>query len=238
MAFCTNCGQQIPDGTSFCTNCGAPLKQDGAPQMQPYGQQPQEQTARPRTETQGQAARPWTETQGQAYGQSQAQQPHDSASAMHNETMDSSFSSAGPAQAAGADREIPEALPRMGFVESVKTCFSKYVTFSGRARRSELWFFVLFMYLVTLIISNLSSILSISAQTSNIISSVVSLIFFLPHLAAEFRRLHDVGKSGWWLLFLLLPVIGWAILIYQLCKDSEPFENEYGESPKYPGRTL
>ena len=116
----------------------------------------------------------------------------------------------------------------MSFVESIQTVLSKYCDFNGRARRSEYWWF-------TLAYCILSGILSGFAQGSTIfgiISGLVSLALLLPSLGVSVRRLHDVGKSGWWLLLVLIPVIGAIILLVWECKDSDPGDNQYGPNPK------
>jgi uncharacterized membrane protein YhaH (DUF805 family) len=91
----------------------------------------------------------------------------------------------------------------MNFGQAISTCFSKYATFSGRAARPEFWWFFLFQVLV-----------SIGASLfGDIISGLVSLALLLPALAVGARRLHDIGKSGWWQL-IMLTVIGLLLLIY------------------------
>ena len=91
----------------------------------------------------------------------------------------------------------------MTFGESIKTCFSKYATFDGRAAPSEFWWFFLF----TLLVSAGTGIVS------EMLSGLFSLAVLLPSLAVGARRLHDTDRSGWFLLLWLIPVIGWIILI-------------------------
>ena len=95
----------------------------------------------------------------------------------------------------------------MGFTQSVKTCLSKYVVFSGRARRSEYWWFVLFVILVSIGLAVLDTTLfgvdPETGQGSNLLNSLFQLAVLLPMLAAGWRRLHDTGRPGW---YLLLPV--------------------------------
>lgn len=92
----------------------------------------------------------------------------------------------------------------MGFAQSVKTCLSKYMVFSGRARRSEYWWFVLFVFLVSVGLAILDAALfgtnPETGQGSNLLSSVFQLAILLPMLAAGWRRLHDTGRPGWYLL--------------------------------------
>jgi len=95
----------------------------------------------------------------------------------------------------------------MGFTQSVKTCLSKYIVFSGRAQRSEYWWFVLFVILVSVGLAVLSAVLfgtdPETGQGSNLLNSVFQLAMLLPMLAAGWRRLHDTGRPGW---YLLLPM--------------------------------
>lgn len=91
----------------------------------------------------------------------------------------------------------------MNFGQSVSTCLSKYATFGGRASRSEFWWFFLFQILVILVLTALSQTLGYAAN----------LLLILPSLAVGARRLHDIGRTGWWQL-LLLSGIGFFVLLY------------------------
>lgn len=121
----------------------------------------------------------------------------------------------------------------MGFVEAVQSCFRQYVGFSGRARRSEYWWFFLFTVLVSIVTSVLDSILGTMSEDTNVgvIGSIASLALLLPSIAVAIRRLHDTSRSGWWILIGLIPIIGWIILIVFYCQDSHG-DNEHGPSPK------
>lgn len=117
----------------------------------------------------------------------------------------------------------------MNFIDAVKTCLlEKYVNFNGRARRSEYWYFCLFQVIVVWIVMGIC----LAIGGIEWIANILSLAFFLPALGVSVRRLHDVGKSGWWYLIAFVPLVGGIYLLYLSCKDSEYGENEYGPNPK------
>lgn len=109
----------------------------------------------------------------------------------------------------------------MTFGESIKTCFSKYATVAGRASRSEYWWWFLFSVLVQ----------AGGAFVSETVAGLLALALLLPSVAAGARRLHDIGRSSWWLLLGLIPLIGALILLYWLVQPSAQQANEYGEAP-------
>ncbi len=104
-----------------------------------------------------------------------------------------------------------------------------YVGFKGRARRKEYWMFVLFNVIISIILSIIE--LSMGMEEA-IISGLYGLAVLLPSLAVSVRRLHDIGKSGWWLLIGFIPIIGMIILLVFSCLDSQEGDNQYGPSPK------
>lgn len=115
----------------------------------------------------------------------------------------------------------------MSFADAIKTCFSKYADFSGRARRSEYWFFYLFVVIALFAASIVDKVIG----TYPLLYLLDGLAILLPILAAGARRLHDTGRSGWWLLIAFVPLIGAILLLVWYCTDSSP-DNEYGPSPK------
>ncbi len=122
----------------------------------------------------------------------------------------------------------------MDFMTAVRTCLSKYVDFSGRARRSEYWYFVLFNFLVGIVANILDAVLGTDydgATTGGLINTLVGLALFLPGLAVAVRRLHDTGRSGWWILLVFVIIIGWIVLLVWFVTDSKP-DNQYGPNPK------
>lgn len=124
----------------------------------------------------------------------------------------------------------------MSFIESIKSVFSQYVGFSGRARRSEYWWFALFVFIIEFILAFFGKMNGAGdIQGMNIftiLTGIFCLAIFLPSLAVTIRRLHDTGKSGWWVLLYLIPVIGEVIILIFCLFDSEPGVNKYGPNPK------
>ena len=104
----------------------------------------------------------------------------------------------------------------MNFGQAIAVCLSKYATFSGRASRPEFWWFFLFQILISLAASMLG----------DVVAGLVSLGLLLPALAVGTRRLHDIGKSGWWQL-IMLTVIGLLVLIYWWVQPTVEGGNEY-----------
>ena len=109
----------------------------------------------------------------------------------------------------------------MDFKEAVTTCLRKYVDFTGRAGRPEYWWFALFSIAVSIVVTWL---------LGSWMGQLVNLGLLLPSLAAGTRRLHDTGKSGWFQLIWLVPLIGWILLVWWLAQPSVG-ANEYGEGP-------
>jgi uncharacterized membrane protein YhaH (DUF805 family) len=112
--------------------------------------------------------------------------------------------------------------------------FRKYAVFSGRARRSEYWYFTLFSMIALAILRSIDHRTGMydPETSSGTLEGIYGLIVFIPTLAIGVRRLHDTGRSGWWLLINLVPVAGWIInLIFDL-QDSQPGSNQYGANPK------
>lgn len=116
----------------------------------------------------------------------------------------------------------------MSFTTAVSTCFSKYATFSGRARRSEYWWFYLAFMLCILAVLILAQVVG---KMGFVLVLAVDLALLLPALAVAVRRLHDTGRSGWWYLLSLIPFGGLVLLVFTV-QDSQPGPNQFGESPK------
>ena len=118
----------------------------------------------------------------------------------------------------------------MTFTQAVQSVFSQYATFSGRARRSEYWFFVLFNYVISAALGFLGRYMFLFS----ILSGLYSLAVLIPSLAVTWRRLHDIGKGGGWFFIGLIPLVGWIFVLVWLCRDSQPGQNTYGPNPKEP----
>ena len=115
----------------------------------------------------------------------------------------------------------------MDFMEAVRSALKNWNNFHGRARRSEFWWW----YLASILISIAAGFLDGLLGGSFIIVAVVSLGLIVPSLAMFFRRLHDTGRSAWWMLIGFVPLIG-LILLYFYILDSDAGDNAYGPSPK------
>ncbi len=121
----------------------------------------------------------------------------------------------------------------MGFMDAVKNVLlNNYVNFDGRASRSEYWWWVL----ATIPMSFPFFILDVTVfgwgiEDPTWFQNIFGAAIFLPGLGVVFRRLHDSGRSGWWLLIGLIPCVGFIVLIVFLAQDGEPYPNQYGEVP-------
>jgi uncharacterized membrane protein YhaH (DUF805 family) len=113
------------------------------------------------------------------------------------------------------------------FNEFMDTLKNKYTQFNGRASRREYWIFVLFIFLTQLVLGIILNVVHLS-----VLGGILSLAFLIPGLAVGIRRLHDIGKSGWWLLIGLIPVIGAIILIIFYCMPGTAGQNKYGSDPR------
>ena len=115
----------------------------------------------------------------------------------------------------------------MSFVEAIRSGFSNYVNFSGRALRSEYWYWTLF----TVIVSFVAAIVDAFA-TAGLLGGLIGLALLLPGLAVSVRRLHDIDKSAWNLLWGLIPLLGFLYLLYLYTRPGTPGPNSYGPPPQ------
>lgn len=127
----------------------------------------------------------------------------------------------------------------MTFSEAVKSCFSKYVQFSGRAARSEYWWWTLFSILVQIVLQVGVTAIAFAAGPGNealiIVFSglmvLVLLALILPSISVLVRRLHDVDRSGWWYWIILVPIVGVILLLVWFCKKGTTGPNRFGQDP-------
>lgn len=228
MAYCGNCGSVIADDAKFCENCGAP-------HMQAVAQAAQAEPEQQNSNSSSQQAQPQETYSSYSYGGGQQSQTQQSYSFSAGQQEGSSYGT-GAAYGSASAGNIGGPTPGVGFVEAVQTCFSKYATFEGRARRSEYWFYTLFIWLVQVVLAVVGMIvLGTSPEDGpNILMSIFSLATLVPSLAVFWRRMHDIGKSGAWFFLNLVPCIGSIVLLVFELTDSQPGENQFGMSPKYP----
>ena len=122
-------------------------------------------------------------------------------------------------------------------IENYKAVLNKYADFTGRARRSEYWYFVLANILIYFVLAFIGGFIggASGSETAAVLSmipvGIFALAILVPSIAVAVRRLHDAGKSGWWLLISLIP-FGGIVLIVFYCLDSEPGANKWGPNPK------
>ena len=118
----------------------------------------------------------------------------------------------------------------MNFPQAVATCFKKYAVFSGRASRSEYWYWMLFYALGSIATGILDAVV-FHTTDKQVFSTIFGLIIFFPWLGVEIRRLHDVDRSGWWLL-INLTIIGaiYPLLVWR-CRKGTAGPNRFGDDP-------
>ena len=116
------------------------------------------------------------------------------------------------------------------YLEALK----KYAVFSGRSRRREYWYFVLFNIIVGIVLGWIDALLGTrgSYAGAGLLSGIYGLAVLIPTLAVTVRRLHDIDRSGWWILIGLVPLIGVIVLLVFALLDGTPGDNRYGPNPK------
>ena len=111
--------------------------------------------------------------------------------------------------------------------------WKNYVNFQGRARRKAFWMFALFNIIAIVVLASLEGLVGLRDNGGyGILSGLYSLAVILPALALAVRRLHDTGRSGWWILIGLIPLVGPIVLLVFYVQDSQPGANQYGPNPK------
>lgn len=114
---------------------------------------------------------------------------------------------------------------------AVKSCFTQYATFKGRASRKEYWYFCLFNFFISAILFSMAFAINNESLSLFLLGVVClySIVIILPGLSVTIRRLHDIGKSGWFYWIVLIPCLGGLILLYFMCKKGDTTENIYGK---------
>ncbi|WP_395304730.1 DUF805 domain-containing protein [Enterobacter sp. ECC-019] len=108
-----------------------------------------------------------------------------------------------------------------------------YIGFGGRARRKEYWMFVLVNFILIMVLGIVDKILGWErAGGEGVLTTIYGLLVLLPSWAVLFRRLHDTDRSAWWLLLLLIPIVGWIVILIFNCQSGTPGENRFGPDPK------
>ncbi|MDE6836707.1 MAG: DUF805 domain-containing protein [Muribaculaceae bacterium] len=121
---------------------------------------------------------------------------------------------------------------QVSFKEAIQRAFNNYCNFSGRASRSEYWWFQLFTTLVSWVLSIIGVIIfGTESATASLFTYIWGFAILLPQLGLLFRRFHDTGRSGWNWCWSFLPIIGWIILLVYLCQGSQMQDNQYGPVP-------
>jgi uncharacterized membrane protein YhaH (DUF805 family) len=126
-------------------------------------------------------------------------------------------------------------LPMVGFGEAISRGFRNYATFSGRATRAENWWWVLFTTLAGIMLFVVDTVTGTIGMfgDSGVLGQLFELAVLVPSLALGARRLHDINRTGWWLLLLFVIVIGWIVLIVWAIKQGDKGPNKYGPDPRH-----
>ena len=119
----------------------------------------------------------------------------------------------------------------MGFTGAIQSGFENYTNFRSRASRSEYWYWTLFAILGNIITSVIDA--AVLGSEIRIINSIFGLVILIPGIAVSVRRLHDIGRSGWWTLLWLLLIVGWIVLIIWYCRKGDESINQYGDNPLF-----
>ncbi len=118
----------------------------------------------------------------------------------------------------------------MSFTDAIRSVLQQnYANFHGRARRSEYWYWFLALVIVEVVIRIIGLV---SGGLYDVLAVLLFLGLIVPNLAVGSRRLHDTGRTGWWQLIGIIPLIGWIVLVVFFVTDSQPASNQYGDSPK------
>tara|TARA_R110002020_G_scaffold327121_2_gene542772 strand:- start:11522 stop:12112 length:591 start_codon:yes stop_codon:yes gene_type:complete len=135
-----------------------------------------------------------------------------------------------PPRMPGSDTADPARADANTFMGALKDGFARYVDFKTRSTRSQYWWFTLWMILFSIGAAMIDGMMGMG--DSGPIGLLVSLGTFLPSIAIGIRRLHDIGRTGWWFLIVLVPLIGWIVLIVFWCTRTQEEPNRWGMPPQ------
>ena len=212
--FCVNCGSEIPQGAKFCTTCGFPVGE--------------EEIAAASSESENEVREPEVSAE---------QTDVFNTSGSYNSDQSGAYSSPSAPEPYVYNQVPPVGEPNpsiynAGLIDAIKSFFTRYIDFSGRSSRSEYWFAFLFLFGAGLVLGALAKQ---AGGIFSVLSSLFALGTLIPNLAICIRRLHDIGKSGWYYLMCLIPLVGIIIVIYYFCLDSQG-PNQYGPEPAYKNK--
>ncbi|MBE6080710.1 MAG: DUF805 domain-containing protein [Veillonella sp.] len=222
--YCTKCGAKLSENSRFCAQCGTAVGHVVTPEVS--------EPAQPNKEHQSEQFKENSQFNKPVYVEDTAPEA--------------------PAEASRVDNQVPAAKPQssnthyanwengegypanwvgsLSLIDNYIMCLKdKYADFRGRATRSEFWRFVLAQWVVG---SLLTLIFSMISDYGSIISSVIGLAFIIPSIAVQVRRLHDIGRTGWWYLIVFVPFGVIVLLIFSI-QQSQPETNQYGPLPDY-----
>ena len=216
MIKCKHCGQMVDDTALFCPKCGQPIEKLSGTTVPPTSEQPSGQ----QTSNYGQQVPPYKQQQAPNYGQQvppyqQQQAPN------YGQQVPPYQQQQAPNY--GQKQNYSTApngmrMRNMDMMEACKLFWTKYATFDGRARRAEYWWSCLMLFVINFLLGW---------------TFIIPLATIIPSIAISVRRLHDIGKSGWYYLLCLVPIVGQILLIIWFCQEGNIGRNEYGEDPKY-----
>lgn len=250
--YCTVCGAEIPSGALFCSSCGTridampeePKPYNGRYSQQSHTEKPQPEQPRQEQPQQGQPQQRQQGTnaygnqpnppQGGGYGSTAGrgnqQQHYQQYPPMYS--SNTNYDNTGSEHGAGPGTQAHISIYNATLGDSIRSFFTRYVDFSGRSSRAEYWYFYAF-HLVALIALTILS--KEFGGVFYILMSIYSFAVIIPNIALSFRRMHDTGRSGWYLFISCIPMVGAFMLLYYCCQDSDG-DNIYGPHPTYVNR--
>ena len=204
MIKCKYCGQMVEDSATTCPTCGQPVERPAASSSNP------QQTSTPPNYNQpnnGQQAPNYQQASGYQQRPNYQQQA-------------GGYNYQQQQQQRQRIVTAPNGMPmrNLEVLEACKMFWTKYAVFEGRSRRAEFWWAYLMVFVINLLLGW---------------TYIASLACLIPMIALSVRRLHDIGKSGWYYLLILIPIVGAIVLIVWWCQDGKIGRNQYGEDPKY-----